>query len=285
MLNAIKSMVNHVSMPVIVDPLISYLTAYDDGYAQDGLLHMSQLHYLCPRAQILSGLSGVWSKPSAMLQAKFDIGHAMHYHYQNKYLGPMGILHGDWRCLRCGAIVSGEMPDSEGCGNSDHVWEYVETVCRIPEYGIIGKCDGIIDRGDGEPWVVDFKTQDPYLFHNCTGASEAHKMQVNLYMYALGISRGIVLYIDKSANDRKVPCKEFIVERDDTLLNAAFEKAKLYWDCVSNQEIPDCGRPDKYKSKCGCRSFKDVDAIAATWKITPSLLPHFSEYNKDNNDG
>lgn len=40
----------------------------------------------------------------------FDTGHAMHAWYQERYLGPSGLLWGFWRCSRCHHEVKGTMP-------------------------------------------------------------------------------------------------------------------------------------------------------------------------------
>jgi len=174
-------------------------------------LDPSQIHGMCYRAKMFAenlkkvmGSDPVVSQMSfdetisATLQAKFDIGHAIHHWYQNFYLGPMGILRGGWRCSKCGTTVQGFRPaDVCSCG-SDH-WRFVEPETNIPELGIVGHCDGIIDRGDGE-WVMDIKTINPDLFKSLSEPSLSYIYQVHCYMMALKINRSIILYVDKSSN-------------------------------------------------------------------------------------
>lgn len=252
------------TMPVVVQPLLTFLQEQSDAdeYGRDPFLHISQMYYMCPRAEVAITLTGQKESITPALAAKFDIGHAMHHWYQNKYLGPMGVLIGTWKCVRCLKTFEGPMPETKGCQDEHgHVWEYVEKQCVLPKYGIIGKTDGIIERGDGA-WVMDLKTQDPYLFSKCTEPYEAHKMQVNLYMEALGISRGLVVYIDKSANDKNFPCKEFRVDKDQALLDSAYEKARAYWNALKTGEMPECTCPEKKKKKCpSCQSGVDFGLL------------------------
>jgi hypothetical protein len=195
-------------------------------------LHPSQIYGMCYRAKmydenfldVMKGdpaIEGMAFEEtiSATLQAKFDIGHAIHHWYQNHYLGQMGILKGGWRCPHCDAVVEGFRPAyvcSCGCDR----WRFVEPAILIPELGMVGHCDGIIDRGDG-PWVMDIKTIDPDRFKALTEPSMGYIYQVHCYMIGLNIRRSIILYVDKSSNMAN-PTKEIKI-----FFNPAIE-AEIY---------------------------------------------------------
>lgn len=190
-------------------------------------LHPSQIYGMCYRAKMYDenfmdvmkddpAIKGMTFEESitATLQAKFDIGHAIHHWYQNHYLGQMGILKGGWRCPQCESVVEGFRPAnvcSCGCGR----WRFVEPSILIPELGIVGHCDGIIDRGDG-PWVMDIKTIDPDRFKALTEPSMSYIYQVHCYMMGLNIRRSIILYVDKSSNMAN-PTKEIKIYFDPTV--------------------------------------------------------------------
>ena len=51
---------------------------------------------------------------------------------------------------------------------------------------------------DGNLWVVEVKTINPYLWSNLKRPKPEHILQVHVYMAALAIHRSIVLYECKS---------------------------------------------------------------------------------------
>jgi len=141
----------------------------------------------CPRAGVLGRIHEVRVDPLDVtneLDRILDIGHWLHRGYQEEYLGPMGILWGDWRCSRCHSVVTGFMPkdpcprcqwvgtDKDLTASSCYVqccdaanrrdpaqikkrggcvrcgkwgrWEYLEMPVEIKELGIRGRIDGLL---------------------------------------------------------------------------------------------------------------------------------------------
>jgi hypothetical protein len=45
----------------------------------------------------------------------FDVGHAMHRWYQEEYLGPAGVLYGNWQCSRCKAMYKNSTMPEGSC--------------------------------------------------------------------------------------------------------------------------------------------------------------------------
>jgi hypothetical protein len=77
-------------------------------------LHPSQVGGVCPREAVMSAIIdpdvNPRDLPSPKLFRIFNDGHAFHHWYQNRYLGPAGVLYGEWVCSRCKRVVEGFMP-------------------------------------------------------------------------------------------------------------------------------------------------------------------------------
>lgn len=267
----VKAAKKRGDQPVVGDALKTFL---ENKCAKPSLrapgYHVSSLYYMCPRSVVLQRVLGVsGSPPSAILQAKFDIGHAMHAWYQNKYFGPMGILWGRWNCSSCGDMIRNSfMPEVPcDCENSRiAVWEYVETRVFCQGLNIVGHCDGIIDRGDGDQYVLELKTMDPYLFSKLKEPQEAHKCQVRWYAWMQGIDKGLIVYIDKSANG-KDPIKEFVVKHDSETIEMVRAKIMTCERAFADKTIPERTCDNKSCAKAKYCSLKtlcfDQDAVTA----------------------
>lgn len=78
---------------------------------------------------------------------------------------------------------------------------------NTPEFTISGRVDDLVlVKTSGKTIVVEVKSTKSVDYVN--EASEAHAMQLQLYMHATGIHNGIVLYIDKG----NLQSKQFEVE-------------------------------------------------------------------------
>jgi hypothetical protein len=80
-----------------------------------GVWHPSEIvsDGFCPRFEVLrrrQKLPIAKKTVDVEMERIFDVGHAVHHWYQERYLGPMGILWGNWRCSRCLTVVQGVMP-------------------------------------------------------------------------------------------------------------------------------------------------------------------------------
>jgi hypothetical protein len=228
--------------------LIGWLDAYEDDYAKDSYFHVSSLYYMCPRCEVYKAILPLEMLPvdklDAMTQARFDIGHALHHWYQNRYLGQMGVLKGKWKCARCHDVVKGLRPtgtcskcSSEGRKRVKD-WQFEETVVMSKRWNIKGKTDGILVIDDKD-YVLDIKTCKPSLFSGLKRPWPSAIYQVQVYMWLLKIERGVLLYVDKSA-DGTVPVKEFPVEYSlDTISNTK-GKITSFQMSMESKTLPDC---------------------------------------------
>jgi hypothetical protein len=121
----------------------------------------------------------------------FDNGHGVHYRLQ-RYLKEIGTL------------VETEVP--------------VEN----QEYEICGSADGILKLGKREG-VLEIKSINANGFYATHEPKPDHIIQINIYMFCLGIPRGCVLYENKNNQE----LKEFYVKLDNKILDPVLEKIKL----------------------------------------------------------
>jgi len=250
-----------------------YILNYPDDYAKDDVFHPSQLYYMCPRQEVLKRILPVELVPpetkEMMTYAKFHIGHAMHSWYQNKYLGPMGVLIGSWQCLRCGVVVDGLYPTdivSECAHGGKHLWEYVEPPVYSAEWNIRGKCDGIIMQNNAR-CVIDMKTSSPDWFKKMTRPWPSAKYQVEIYMWLLGIQQGLLLYIDKSA-DGKEPVREFPLKYNTNTINDVQGKITSFRVSMEDRFLAPC-LCGKSKFGMSCAEIEDnadVLSLVKAWE-------------------
>jgi len=183
---------------------------------RDKNFHVSEFAGYCVRELVINKL--IPTKPrknSPDLIRTFNFGTALHDWYQNKYLGPMGILWGKWECSRCGFIHWGFMPkDRHECdsalkqnscihclekgrielrGGCIHCglwgqWIYREipVVKRFDEYNIsfVGHCDGLIKLYN-QWFVVELKSMRDPIFLQLDGARYNHSCQGKTYGYLI----------------------------------------------------------------------------------------------------
>lgn len=169
-------------------------------------LHVSDFADPCLRRLFFKVTKPEVIDPKADIAAQglFDIGHATHGWYQNRYFGPMGILKGEWMCPGCKSVVPGYMPLRDCTCTAGNAWEYQEprvstTIAGLP---VEGHTDGIITVR-GEDRVLEMKTKDSELFKDLTKPEPKHIVQGSIYAGLLGIKYIVILYIEKNKWLRK----------------------------------------------------------------------------------
>jgi hypothetical protein len=133
----------------------------------------------------------------------FDNGHAVHDRLQ-KYLKDIGVL------------VEAEVPFEN------------------QEYEICGSADGII-KLENKKGILEIKSINSNGFYSTYEPRPDHLIQLNVYMFCLGIPRGCLLYECK--DDQEL--KEFFVKQDPEILNPVLEKIRYVQECIRQGKEPE----------------------------------------------
>lgn len=200
------------------------LTGGSDTEVRDPGFHVSEMCFFCPRSFVLNLLFPGEAKPrvpDVALQRIFDAGHMYHDWYQNRYLGPAGVLKGTWACLRCDHQHEGFMPKKcRGCKVDRGYLKFREPLVLDRSLGVtfngielflVGHSDGIIQlEEDEEEQVLELKTMEPDKWVKLEEPPFWNVHQIQIYMHLLGKKRGRLVYINKNLNQTK----EFVIQYD-----------------------------------------------------------------------
>lgn len=85
--------------------------------------------------------------------------------------------------------------------------------------------------------LVEFKSISENGFYGLRKSKpkDAHEQQLQLYFHLTGITKGIVYYENK--NNQKV--QEYIIEKDDAIIDGVTSRIKHLLDCARRREIPE----------------------------------------------
>ena len=191
-------------------------------------LHASGLGKVCGRRNLLIAGFGVPpTQNTAGNYFTYDVGHALHFWWQERYLGPKQELWGDWMCvacpcpnckgeksykqdgqrLRCDAcratgrkITRGLMPMNCECGVP---WQdavrYMELPVVNEELDYVGHTDGILDHKPKRR-IFEFKTISPSEYKKLDeGPKYDHVVQAHAYMEPLGLDEALIVYEHKGS--------------------------------------------------------------------------------------
>lgn len=228
-------------------------------------LHASSLWKVCARKELLTHIFGDKKRPpKAGNQLTFDVGHALHFWWQHRYLGPKQELIGDWLCYacpcpecggdqdktsKCGScrqtgrkLTYGKMPLNCECGAP---WQdaiaYMELEVVDEELQYVGHADGIIDCKDNKRRVFEFKTIGPNGYPDLQAPKTAHIIQAHSYMKPLGLDEALIVYQDKGKqcdwmisggawSTGKMHIKPFIVKFDEEIWNPIEQRIREHHD-------------------------------------------------------
>ena len=187
---------------MIIQAIDSYLQARPRDERPKRCFHPSSLH-LSANELYHSYLEGDGNRQfdSRVLRI-FDNGHDVHRRLQ-MYLTDIGIL------------------------------KQAEIPVENSEYEIRGHADGIIDINSAAG-VLEIKSMNSNQFYGAFEPKEDHLVQVNVYMFCLGIPRACLLYECKDNQD----LKEFYVKQDVNILNPILEKIKYVQECLKKETEP-----------------------------------------------
>lgn len=231
------------------------------------VLHASEMAdpQWCPRASWLRLSGAVPVEPEALrLRSSlvFAEGHDIHAKWQG-WFQEMGVLWGNWECLRCGAWQLGvwarELPEQNCWDHNPHFWKYDEVPLIDPDITILeGSADGVVLASSGEEVLLEVKSigpgtmrllglaeegddpDDTSAFSRISRPMRSHLVQTQIYLRLKqrtsgpAPERAVILYEHKA--DQKT--REFVVTYNDRHTDHLFETAKdIEWALAHDREI------------------------------------------------
>lgn len=238
----------------------------------------SGLYRLCPRSIQLGRAHEVnlAITVNSKLRWIFGSGTAIHTQFQQDYLPTLGdVFQGWWRRVapseggaaqeeRCVGESLNEfslrnkwVPRPEGDG-----WQYEELEFLNREFRLTGHCDGVLVWGENDIEALELKTissrgyeaVDPALGGRPKGE---HVIQVQAYMWLMGLDRARIVYINKDLN-QLFPSGicEHVVERDDAqikliqgMLRDCAQAADLGLEIEPFDRLPECTKKSDPRAK------------------------------------
>jgi len=232
-------------------------------------LHASSLTSTCGRREILTTIALVTSGAKVVVERAphtagntltQDGGHMIHSWWQDHYLGPAGMLIGQWQCPRC-AAKTGETafrPKGCECGHKG-TFHYQELPVHIRELGISGHSDGVVTN---TPWsheakhrVFELKTKNYKSWLETKTPERAHVIQVHCYMKGLDLDEAIIVYVARGKECSwkvrdgqfiagKPHVKSFLVPFDDDLWSEMTEIVTNYHEaCARISKVVEDAEP------------------------------------------
>lgn len=127
--------------------------------------------------------------------------------------------------------------------------ENVEKEFIIVEHHVRGRTDMVVDHPTEGMLPVELKTQNARAFAFQDEIKESWNLQLNMALYGLGYSKGVLLVLEAA---RPFRTREFIVHRDDELLARTFAKFDYVRECVKNNTPPPhcCSKGSKEMKEC-----------------------------------
>lgn len=187
---------------MLIQRIDEYLKTRGRDPREKRCFHPSSLHRPA-RDLYRMYFDGDQQEVSPRVQRIFDNGSHVHTRLQ-EYLSKIGIL------------------------------KQVEVPVENREYNIRGHADGIIEIS-GAKGVLEIKSINQNQFFALLAPKPDHLVQLNVYMFCLGIPRGVILYECK--NDQEL--KEFFVKQDDAILKPVLEKIRLVQECIRQGKQPE----------------------------------------------
>lgn len=153
-------------------------------------------------AQTITDIVPIGTPNTIGEQLNFDVGHAIHYWWQNIYIANFTAdagfkLWGDWAC-GCNIVQKTTRP-VDVCAACKVPWTYSEIEVKDDVLRYKGHPDGLLVVGEAaEPTVVlEIKTIGTQGFDALVEPVADHRRQVHPYMRSTGCRDVIFVYIDK----------------------------------------------------------------------------------------
>jgi len=123
------------------------------------------------------------------------------------------------------------------------------------KYILSGRVDNILlVKKSDEKVLVEVKSTK--MLDMVKEPHTSHIMQLQLYLHATEIKKGLLLYVEKST----LESREFVVEYDDDVLQDVMSRFDLLHDHITKDEIPkpEAKESEKMKWMCNYCEYKDM---------------------------
>lgn len=271
----------------------------DAGGQYKDYLRASGLHSVCGRRTAIfreHPSLDVGEQRSAGGVMTADIGHQAHAWWQNKYLGPAGVLWGEWVCVRCSPVIEvggrltlepvliGLMP--ERCPKCDaprviagqQIVAFNEMLVRDDKLRYGGHPDGLlVIPGYDRRVLFELKTIKTDAFDKLRRPKSEHGVQVSAYMRLTDTTEALVTYIDKGRQcpwrvvagrfiSGEARIKVFHVPFNVDLWAKVEEGIREHWRAVAGESprrlvricrTPSCGQARLCVARNVCFSLRD----------------------------
>lgn len=246
-------------------------------------VRVSSLGYFCSRAdalQIRHRLM-IQNQLGPETSLTFALGHAHHEMMQNMVLpaiAPEAML--GWWAFGDKSLAGYE---SEGrpelwsreaaaveLGCEPEALTYVEVSAQDHDIRLSGHPDLVLDWDLVPPIpgkhlpkgreIQEFKTKDPVSWHYIDPGQggkpdEKHIMQVQAYMWLLGIDRARIIYIKKGERRPKEAFIEWVIERDELAISQIKKEVAAHWVAIMAAHVE-----KKVPANTKCKEFSKGQA-------------------------
>lgn len=155
-------------------------------------------------------------------------------------------------------------------------------------WNLSGHIDGIVCF-NGDHFLLEIKSINHFQFERLNSRPlEEHIQQINLYMFYRDIDKGVIIYKNKNT----AALKEFVVKKDDEIVQELLAKFERIDSCVKTGNLPKrpYHRDDWHCQYCQFQKicWSDVEEEIAHDKIAitddPSILKTAKEYERLSNE-
>lgn len=239
----------------------------------------SGLYRLCPRSLQLGKEHGVnlAIDVDSKLRWIFGSGTAIHTQFQQDYLPTLGNVFQGWWSKNGSdepwhkgeSLSEGSLSNKWTTKPDGNDWQYEELEFVNEEFRLTGHCDGVLVWGEDDVEALELKTISSRGYDNVDPAlggrpKAEHVIQVQAYMWLMGLKRARLVYINKDLNNLfPTGICEHVVERDDAKIKLIQGMLK---DCATASDlglevdlfdrIDECPKKSAYRAKdCKVRDY------------------------------
>jgi len=233
-----------------VEKAVTELMSKPERRIFDDYYHPSRIHDMCPVAEFWLRIRRppvLIEEPNLPLSLMAAAGTQAHNFFQDRVLGPAGILWGSWECPKCGAefektFLPGKCPEC-----SCNRLQYLEPQVLSHEHKIRGHSDGIIRIPSLDDMILEMKSKSRNTWEKTHAPNARERTQASIYMELLGVDKCVYLFICR--DDYRY--RAVIEDKREDLVENAFRTIDAIEECVA------AGEPDPVimcQRKCSRKS-------------------------------